>query len=318
MNSILHTAALTKRFYTARSLLRPSSAMLALDHLDLTVPESSIYALVGPNGAGKTTTIKILMNLFRATSGESTVFGHDSGKLAPADFARIGYVSENQVLPGWMSVGYLMEYLRPFYPTWDREREKQLLRQLELPLDRKLRHLSRGMLMKAALAAALAHRPRLIVMDEPFSGLDALVRDELIESLLESVDGATVFISSHDLSDIESFSSHVGFLYGGRLQSSEELAVLSAHFREIEVTTPDAAPAASATDFVLPTPWPRQWLNPDRSGAVTRFTDSQFDADSTPALVQSLFGAMCRIDVSPMSLRSIFVALTKARREEAN
>jgi ABC-2 type transport system ATP-binding protein len=313
MNSILQTTALTKRFYSARSLLRPSSGMLALDHLDLTVPESSIYALVGPNGAGKTTTIKILMNLLRATSGESMVFGHGSGKLAPADFARIGYVSENQVLPGWMSVGYLMEYLRPFYPTWDREREKQLLRQLELPLDRKLRHLSRGMLMKAALAAALAHRPRLIVMDEPFSGLDALVRDELIESLLESVDGATVFISSHDLSDIESFSSHVGFLYGGRLRSSEELATLSARFREIEVT----APAAGATDLTLPTPWPRQWLNPDRSGAVTRFTDSQFDAGSTPALVQSLFGATCRIDVSPMSLRSIFVATTKARREEA-
>ena len=318
MNSVLHTAALTKRFYSARSLLRPSRAMLALDRLDLTVPESSIYALVGPNGAGKTTTIKILMNLLRASSGESTVFGHDSGALSPADFARIGYVSENQVLPGWMSVGYLMEYLRPFYPTWDREREAQLLRQLELPLDRKLRHLSRGMLMKASLAAALAHRQRLIVMDEPFSGLDALVRDELIESLLESADGATVFISSHDLSDIESFSSHVGFLYGGRLESSEELAALSARFREIEVASPDLAPAASATNLALPTPWPRQWLNPERSGVVTHFTDSQFDAGSTPALIQTLFGATCQIDVTPMSLRSIFVAVTKARREEVN
>jgi len=322
MNAVLQTVALTKRFYSAGTPLDSTHATLALDGLDLEVPESSMYALVGPNGAGKTTAIKILMNLFRPSSGQSLVFGRNSGALSPADFARIGYVSENQVLPPWMTVGYLMEYLRPFYPTWDPARATQLLRQLDLPLDRKLKHLSRGMYMKASLATALAFRPRLIVLDEPFTGLDALVRDELIESLLESADGATVFISSHDLAEIESFSSHVGFLHRGRLQSSEELSALSARFREIEVTCEEATQPAEKTAAgkspALPQPWPAQWLAPGRAGAVVRFADSQFDAESTPEKIHALFGPGCRIDVTPMPLRSIFIAITKANREEAN
>jgi ABC-2 type transport system ATP-binding protein len=209
-----------------------------------------------------------------------------------------------------MTVGYFMEYLRPFYPTWDAELATQLLRQLDLPPDRKLKHLSRGMRMKAALASSLAYRPKLIVLDEPFSGLDALVRDELIESLLDSADEATIFIASHDLAEIESFSSHVGFLYRGRLQSSEELSALIARFREIEIACPQTA--------ALPSPWPAQWINPELSGAVVRFTDSRFDPRTTPDLIRTLFGDGCRIDVNPLPLRSIFVALSKANREVAN
>jgi ABC-2 type transport system ATP-binding protein len=300
MSDSLHAAGLTKRF----------RSNLALDGLDLAVPEASVYALVGPNGAGKTTTIKILMNLLRATSGEASVMGRDSRALSPADYASIGYVSENQHLPLWMTVGYFMEYLRPFYPTWDAGLATQLLRQLDLPLDRKLKHLSRGMRMKAALASSLAYRPRLIVLDEPFSGLDALVRDELIESLLDSAEGATIFIASHDLAEIESFSSHVGFLHRGRLQSSEELSSLTARFREIEIACPEAA--------ALPSPWPAQWINPELCGAVVHFTDSRFDPRTTPDLIRTLFGSGCRIDVNALPLRSIFVALSKANREVAN
>jgi ABC-2 type transport system ATP-binding protein len=300
MSDILRTAGLTKRF----------RSNLALDRLDLAVPEASVYALVGPNGAGKTTTIKILMNLLRATSGRAEVLGRDSRALSPADYASICYVSENQYLPLWMTVGYLMEYLRPFYPTWDAEFAAQLLRQLDLPFDRQLKHLSRGMRMKVALASSLAYRPKLIILDEPFSGLDALVRDELIESLLDAAETATVFISSHDLSEIESFASHVGFLHRGRLQSSEELSSLTARFREIEIACPGAA--------ALPSPWPAQWLTPEVFGAVVRFTDSRFDPGTTPGRIHTLFGEGCRIDVTSLPLRSIFVALSKANREVAN
>src|SRR6266566_8053848 len=105
-----------------------------------------------------------------------------------------------------------MNYLKPFYPQWDAERAQELLRQFELPRDRKIRNLSHGMRMKAALASSLAYRPRLIVLDEPFTGLDALVRDELIEGVLECAEGATILISSHDLSEVESFASHIGYL----------------------------------------------------------------------------------------------------------
>src|SRR5277367_6585192 len=115
----------------------------------------------------------------------------------------------------------------PFYNNWDRELEAQLVRQFNLPLERKLKQLSRGMRMKAALASSLAYRPALIVLDEPFTGLDPLVRDELIQGLLDSADGATILISSHDLAEIETFASHIGYLDRGRMQFSEEITALT-------------------------------------------------------------------------------------------
>ena len=212
-------------------------------------------------------------------------------------------------MPEWMTVGYFMAYLKPFYPTWDDTREEELLRQFELPRDRKLKHLSRGMKMKAALASSLAYHPKLIVLDEPFSGLDPLVRDEFIEGLLESASESTILISSHDLSEIESFSSHVGYLESGRLKFSEEMSALSARFREVEVTL-DQAP-------MLPANWPQTWLRPETSSAVVRFVDSRFDEARTMAEVRQMFGEPRGISMNPMPLRAIFVTLAKAERRAA-
>src|SRR4029078_12944381 len=131
---------------------------------------------------------------------------------------KIGYVSENQQMPGWMTIDYWLQYLKPFYPTWDSDYERALLEQFSLPLDRKLRQLSRGMWMKTALVSALAYRPRLLVLDEPFSGLDPLVREDLIQGLLDVASETTLFISSHDLADIETFATHIAFLSEGRLR----------------------------------------------------------------------------------------------------
>jgi ABC-2 type transport system ATP-binding protein len=119
----------------------------------------------------------------------------------------------------WMTVGYLLAYLKPFYETWNDQRARELIRQFNLPLDRQIRHLSRGMRMKAALASSLAYHPRLLEVDEPFSGLDPLVREDLIEGLVESAEETTILISSHDLGEIESFASHIGYLDRGRLHS---------------------------------------------------------------------------------------------------
>ena len=299
MTDILETVDLGKRF----------GRTVVLDHLDMAVPEGSVYGLVGPNGAGKTTTIKILMNTQQPTAGRAQVFGGDSRKLSPQDLTRIGYVSENQEMPEWMTVAYLMAYLKPFYPSWDDARAAELLRQFDLPPDRKLRHLSHGMRMKAALASSLAYRPPLIVLDEPFTGLDALVRDELVEGLLESADGATVLISSHDLADIESFISHVGYLDRGRLQFSEEMSSLAARFRQIEITLGDG---------LLPAvPWPATWLNVEHAGAVVRFVESRFEQERSMAEIRGLFGTVRHVAVSPMPLRAIFVTLAKAGRKAA-
>src|SRR5271169_6186114 len=118
------------------SLTRRFGRTSAVVDLSLTVPTGSIFALLGPNGAGKTTTIKVLMNLIRPTSGRATVLGVDSTRIGPKERAQIGYVSENQALPLWMSVRELLDYCRPFYACWDRNLEKTLLARFDLPEDR--------------------------------------------------------------------------------------------------------------------------------------------------------------------------------------
>ena len=205
-----------------------------------------------------------------------------------------------------MTVEYFVAYLKPFYPGWDDAWGAELVRQFDLPLGRKLASLSRGMCVKAALASSLAYRPRLLVLDEPFSGLDALVRDELIGGLLESADGATVVISSHDLSEIESFASHVGYLEHGRLQFSEEMSSLTRRFREIEITLRHPAR--------LPTGVPATWLRMETSAEVVRFVETAYDQERTSAEVRRLFGE-AQLSANPMSLREIFVTLAKAGRK---
>jgi len=297
MNSAIRSYDLTKVF----------RGTPVLDGVSLDVPQGSIYGLVGPNGAGKTTTIKLLMKILAPTRGRSEVLATDSRHLGPRDFAQIGYVSENQELPEWMTVRYFLRYLAPFYPTWDDALERELLRQFQLPLDQKLKHLSRGMRMKASLASSLAYRPRLIVLDEPFTGLDALVRDELIESLLARAEGTSIFLSSHDLGEMESFASHIGYLEGGKLRISEELESLSARFREI-VLTFDAPPAT-------PREFPADWMHLEIAGAVVRFVDTRYDADNSVELARNVFPTYRDMAVNGMPLRAIFVALAKKGRE---
>ena len=283
--------------------------LAALDALNLNVPEGAIYALVGPNGAGKTTTIKILMNLVRASSGRAEVLGIESSHLSRREFTNIGYVSENQEMPGWMTVEYFLEYLKPFYPGWDCALVKELQRQFDLPPRAKIRQLSRGMRMKAAVTSSLAYRPKLIVMDEPFTGLDAMVRDQLTEGLLEQAAGATVLISSHDLMELESFASHVGYLAHGKLCFSEEMSSLTERFREVEVIC-DAQP-------VLPSEWPEAWMCPHTSAAVLRFIESRFDSEKTAAEIRRRFPDARNVSFTPMSLRAIFVAFAKTANEAA-
>ncbi len=216
-------------------------------------------------------------------------------------------MSENQLLPEWMRVDYFLSYCKPFYPTRNDDEANALVRSYELPLDRTLKALSRGMRIKAALASSLAYRPRLIVLDEPFSGLDMLVREQLIKSILERTPESTVLLASHDLAEIESFASHVAYLDGGRLQFVEEMGALSERFREVEVTLENAVD--------LPRELPDHWLNPEGSLVVIRFTDSKFDPDRSEAEIRRLFPDVRDIAARSLPLRSIFVALAKAAKK---
>ena len=290
------------------SLARRFGRTTALDDLSLNVPEGSVFALLGPNGAGKTTTIKILMNFLPPTSGRVTVLGVDSQKLGPKERSQIGYVSENQTLPLWMTVRRLLDYCRPFYPTWDRELEKTLLRQFDLPADRRLKNLSRGMLMKASLLCALAYRPRLLVLDEPFSGLDPVMRDEFVQGILEATElgNWTVFISSHDIEEVERLADHIGLIDRGRTKLNESAESLLTRFRRFEVILPGSSP--SLHDL------PPAWLHPEQVGERMVFVDSQYAPTTTDKVCQHRFpGAV--VSSAPMSLREIFITLSRTSRK---
>ena len=292
--------------FQAIDLTKNYGKVPVLDRLNMEVAESSVFGLVGPNGAGKTTMIKILMNLLRADSGEVRVLGKDSRTIGADDLTQIGYISENQEFPEWMTVGYLMTYLKPFYPNWDDDHAAIILRMFDLPAGRALRHLSRGMRMKAMFASVLAYRPKLLVMDEPFSGLDPVVREDLIDGLRASAAETTIFVSSHDLGEIESFATHVGYLDRGRLQFNEEMESLTARFREVEV--PGSPP--SAID------WPKTWLRREVTPDRVRFVESRFDAERTASEIRQVFGENCQATMTGMQLRAIFLALARNAAKE--
>ena len=281
----------------------------ALQDLTLSVPEGSVFALIGSNGAGKTTTFKILMNLVAPTQGHATVLGTDSRKLSVEHYARIGYVSENQKLPPRMRVGEYLRYLQPFYPTWDKTLESQLIEQLRLPLERSIGELSHGMRMKMLLACALPYRPQLLVLDEPFNGLDPLVREEVMDSLIDQCGEATILVSSHELIEIETFVSHIGFMESGRLLFQEPIADLSGRLRAVRVTLQRPPPAPGSL--------PREWLNVQAVGNVLSFVETRF---SEEAFGGRLNGALCgvrEVDVQPLDLRRTFTTLARAAQTEA-
>jgi ABC-2 type transport system ATP-binding protein len=281
----------------------------AVHDLTLNVPTGSIFALVGPNGAGKTTTIKTLMNLWQPTSGSARVLGRDSRSLGPATLQRIGYVSENQELHEWMTVTQLMAYCAPFYPGWDAGFATALGRQLAVPLDKPLKSCSRGTRMKAALLVSLAYRPELLIMDEPFGGLDALVREEFSTGILEAVGGDrpwTVFVSSHDIDEVERLADWVGTINEGRLVFAEPVASVMARFQQVEVMLPDNA--------ALPPASPASWLMPEVAGRTVRFVHSAFSEADLGAQVRAVLPSALDITTSPLSLRQIFITLARTFR----
>jgi len=298
--NIIETHKLTHRYWRTE----------ALHDLDLAVPAGSVFALLGPNGAGKSTTIKVLMNLLRPGSGEARVLGVDSRRLGESERAKIGYVSENQQLPLWMTVRQLLDYCRPFYPAWDVALERKLLVQFDLPEERKLKHLSRGMLMKSALLSSLAYRPKLLVLDEPFSGLDPLVREELVHGLLEisELGEWSVFISSHDIEEVERLADRIAVLEAGRLDFAESTDALLGRFRRIEVSLGGSAVGSGDS--------PASWLEMDRKGGLLRFVECRYDREATERACSERFPE-ASVEARPMTLREIFIVLSRASRNHA-
>ncbi len=279
----------------------------AVQGLEFEICEGSAFALVGPNGAGKTTTIKVLLNLLEPSRGTVSILGVDSRSISPAELADIGYVSENQELPGRLTVGQYLDYLRPFYRRWDRKLETSLRDDLQLPAARRIGELSHGMRIKMALVCALSFRPRLLILDEPFAGLDALVRDELTEGLIGQAGDSTILIASHELSEIEGLATDVGFLHAGRMMFQEPMSRLTERCREVYVTLDSTAR--------VPDPLPAHWLQARTAGNVLMFVETQFSDDTLGDLVRTVCDGVRLIDAQPMTLRSIFTSLAPAARD---
>jgi ABC-2 type transport system ATP-binding protein len=276
----------------------------ALRDLSLSVPEGALYALLGPNGSGKTTLLQLLMGLRRPRQGRVSLFGIDSGALTIRDRASIGYIAEGQTLPGWMRLDQLERYLAPLYPTWDHALAAHLRDRFELDPTRTIKSLSRGQHMKAALLCALAPRPQLLLMDEPFTGMDALVKDELVRGLLESAgsEGWTVLLCSHDIGELELLADWVGFLADGRMSISQSMEALRARFKRVEVVTDgiDTLDRADGND----------WLSLERAGNRLTFVTSNAE-DGFEARLRSHFSTAAHVDVRDATLREVFVALAK-------
>ena len=296
---IVETHALAKRY----------RGVAALNGLSMSVAEGSAFALIGANGAGKTTVLKLLINLLKPSSGRASVLGVDSQKISHPQLAQIGYVSENQVLPGRLTVADYFDYLRSFYENWDRSIENRLRRDLDLPAARRIRDLSHGMRMKMALVCALPFRPRLLILDEPLSGLDPLARDEVMEGLLSHAGETTIVISSQELAEIEHVVTHVGFLDSGQLLFQDAMSDLGARVKQVRVVLD--APAAAPPGF------PPEWIDVRASGNVLTFVDTQNSEEALDERLKTFVPGVRRVEAEAMPLRSIFVSLARAMRERA-
>jgi ABC-2 type transport system ATP-binding protein len=240
---IVHLDQVTRRY----------GAKTALAQVSLTIPRGGVLGLVGANGAGKTTLIRHVLGLLRAKEGRVRVFGLDPVADNVSVLARLGYLSEDRDLPPWITVGELLRYSRAFYRTWDAAYAESLRERFQLPAAARIRTLSKGELAKAGLLVALAHRPELLVLDEPSSGLDPLVRRELLEAIVRAVadEGRTVLFSSHLLDEVARVSDRVAMLVHGRLVLEGALPDILESHRRLVVRLPggvskDALPGALA------------------------------------------------------------------------
>ncbi|HEV8604948.1 MAG TPA: ABC transporter ATP-binding protein [Tepidisphaeraceae bacterium] len=224
----------TKTIVEISSVSRRFGGKLALDGVSLTIPEGCVLGLVGENGAGKTTLIRHVLGLLRAECGAVRVFGLDPAADPVGVLSRVGYLSEEPELPAWMRIRDLLRYARAFYPAWDDQYADRLRREFGLGEDARIATLSKGQRARAGLLIALAYRPPLLILDEPSSGLDPVVRRDILAAIIRTVadEGRTVLFSSHLLSEVERVCDRVAMIKAGRIVFNGDLAdIKQSHHR---------------------------------------------------------------------------------------
>ncbi len=275
-----------------------------LDNVSLELPEGSILGFIGANGAGKSTTIRILMGLVRQDCGSVEVLGRSMPAEQTAAKLDIGFVSEDMRLYGAATLAWHMNFVASIYPQWNQAYAETLLRRFDLKPQQKIKGLSHGQRVKAALLLALARQPRLLVLDEPTTGLDPVARREVLAELMAVLtdEGRTILFSSHNTLDVEQISDRIAFIDRGRIIAVDEKEDLLDRWRRVRLVVSPGA--------VLP-----QLPGLVEVGGTERLpvlTTSQFD----PALVSLCQDRGATVQaIDPMTLEEIFVANVQSRRE---
>jgi ABC-2 type transport system ATP-binding protein len=228
-DSVIETTGLCKSF----------KGQPALNGLDLEVPRGSIFGFLGRNGAGKTTTIKLLMGMLKPDGGTASVFGLPVSDPSAAIEARrrIGFVTEEKELYPYMTVDQVIRFTRPFFPKWRRDLEQRYLNMFELPPNRKIPDLSKGMRSKLMLLLAISRGAELLILDEPTEGLDPAAVEDVLRELvaLSASEGITIFFSSHQLTEVEQIADHVSIIDRGRAIVGDSLDDLKARYRRVHI-----------------------------------------------------------------------------------
>jgi len=237
-----------------KSLTKYYGSTLAVDHIDLKIPRGCICGFVGRNGAGKTTAIKLMLGLLNPTAGSSRLLGCDSSALTPAIRQRIGYVTEGHRLFRWMTIAGLEKFQRSFFPKqWDDKFFADMIEYLNLPKKKKIKHLSNGQRAQVSLALALAPNPELLIMDDPTLGLDAAIRRQFLEGMIELImrQGRTVLFSSHILGDVERVSDRIVVIDKGVLRANCSLEQFQKAIKKVILSFADSAPDDVNIDGLL-------------------------------------------------------------------
>ncbi|MBI1390046.1 MAG: ATP-binding cassette domain-containing protein [bacterium] len=277
---------------------------VAVHDLTLDVEPGKIYGLAGDNGAGKTTTIKMMLGLQTPTEGRVSVLGYNPVREGVRMKRLIGYVSENREMWGWMKIHEIIWFTKQFYLEWDDALVEESRRQMNLDPDAKIKHLSRGERAKLALLLAIGHRPPLLILDEPSSGLDPMVRREILEQVVTLIqsEGRTVFFSSHLLDEVERVADNVGIMHNGRLLRNQTLDSLKESVKRIRVTWNGEMPEREQLQNV-------RWIE----GAGRE--ETYFTGDFSDDLLEQFRAYHPRqLDVESMSLEEIFVETVREAR----
>ncbi len=265
---------------------------VALDDVSLNVPHGIVMGLIGVNGAGKTTLIKHILGLLKAKEGDVRVFGLDPVRDPVGVLGRIGYLSEMRDLPEWMRISELMRYSQPFYPDWDQAYAEELGETFELDSLQKIKTLSKGQRARTALLITLAHRPDLLLLDEPSSGLDPLVRRDIISAIIRTIaeEGRTVLLSSHLVDEVERVADSVAIIHHGQMvlidsvdNIKETHHRLTLRFDEPQAGAPQLPGALSCVGG------PLEWTflcagQIDQLKEAAKTLDARIVAQSTPTL----------------------------------